>query len=398
MVNAVSGMANCPGCGRNKTFQFYTISAVPVQSMLLLDSTAEAKAVPTGDVVLHVCHDCGFIFNPRFDPASQEFSPRYEASQGFSATFSSFHERLADSLIERYGLNGKRVIEIGCGQGEFLQLLCNRGQNEGLGFDPVFDACRSPLSDTDQVTVIADYFDDRYMDSKADLFCCKMSLEHIADPRALLSTLQRTIGSQSDTPVFFQIPNALPILEQVEFWDIYYEHCCYYTPGTLARLFRNCGFTVVDLWTDYRDQYLMIDARVGTDDTTHPLEEEPDVVVALTNDFVSKVQVTTNNWKQTLAEVHHRGKRAALWGSGSKAVGFLTTLDLHDEVSCVVDINPFRQGKYMASTGQPIIAPQDLYQFQPELVIIMNPIYRDEIERNLEQLGLVARIVTVAGA
>ena len=44
------------------------------------------------------------------------------------------------ALREAYkeGLRGKDIIEIGCGKGEFLLLLCEMGNNRGTGFDPGF--------------------------------------------------------------------------------------------------------------------------------------------------------------------------------------------------------------------------------------------------------------------
>ena len=86
----------------------------------------------------HLCY--GFIANLAFNPALTEYSARYEETQGFSPTFNAFHRALAERLIARYDLHGKDIVEIGCGKGEFLMLLCELGGNRGVGFDP---GCRS---------------------------------------------------------------------------------------------------------------------------------------------------------------------------------------------------------------------------------------------------------------
>ena len=59
------------------------------------------------------------------------------------------------------------------------------------------------------------------------------------------------------------------------------------------------------------------------------------------------------------------GKTVALWGSGSKAVSYLTTLGVTDEVQAVVDINPHKHGKFLAGTGHEIVAPEALRQLRP---------------------------------
>ena len=49
----------------------------------------------------------------------------------------------------------------------------------------------------------------------------------------------------------------------------------YFSHGSLARLFRQERFDVFDLWTDYDDQYLMIETRPSVAALTeaHPAEE-----------------------------------------------------------------------------------------------------------------------------
>jgi SAM-dependent methyltransferase len=381
----------CVCCGAPELAIFYTARRAPVQSMLLLDSSEEALAFPTGDITLGFCGRCGFITNMSFDQATQEYSEKYEASQGFSPTFNAFHQRLALQLIDRYRLRNRRVIEIGCGQGEFLTLLCELGNNRGLGFDPVFSPGRAQLPPGLDLTIVDDLYSERYADQQADLICCKMTLEHLPDPSALIGTIRRAIGGNTETVVFFQIPNVRPILHDGAFWEIYYEHCSYFSPGALARLFRRCGFTVSDLWTDYDDQYLMVEARPSTGPSAPsplPIEESPEELAELVARFSEAAHAATERWRERLRGFGAAGKRVVLWGSGSRGVGFLASIAIDGVVSAVVDINPYRQGKFMAGTGQPIIAPQALRAEPPDAVIIMNPIYREEIRRDLEQLGL----------
>ncbi len=60
-----------------------------------------------------------------------------------------------------------------------------------------------------------------------------------------------------------------------------------------------------------------------------------------------------------------------------------------------VDINPHKQGTYIAGTGQEIVAPEFLRGYHPHVVIVMNPIYRQEIEQDLRRIGLAAEVITV---
>jgi hypothetical protein len=90
------------------------------------------------------------------------------------------------------------------------------------------------------------------------------------------------------------------------------------------------------------------------------------------------------------------GQRTVLWGSGSKGVSFLTTVGVTDEIVGAVDINPYRQGKFMPGTGHEIVAPGTLEWLKPDNVIIMNPIYRKEIGEQLASMSLSPNVMTVA--
>ena len=128
----------CHSCGVHGVSIFCEFRSVPVHSVLLMPTREIAVNFPKGDVELGFCQNCGFVFNTAFDPGMHEYSSKYEETQGFSPTFNAFHRRLATRLIERYDLHHKNIIEIGCGKGEFLTLLCEMGENRGVGFDPSY--------------------------------------------------------------------------------------------------------------------------------------------------------------------------------------------------------------------------------------------------------------------
>ena len=389
----------CPSCGSAGMSIFYEVDDVPVNSVLLVMSREEALGFRTGDIRLAVCPACGFIANIAFDERLTRYTDRYEATQGYSPTFNKFHRALAQDLIDRYDLHGKDIIEIGCDKGDFLTMLCEMSDCRGVGFDPAYVPGRHPSPAADRLTFIADFYSEKYIDTRADFICCKMTLEHIPQTAEFVSTVRRSIGDRPDVVVFFQIPNARYVLCDVAFWDIYYEHCSYFTKGSLARLFRRCGFDVTDLWTAYDDQYLMIEARPAAGvPAAAPLpdEESPATTLQDVAYFVEHYEAGRRAWLDDLARYKAEGKKVVLWGGGSKGVAFLTTLgQTLDDIAYAVDINPNKTGTFMAGTGQEIIAPAFLKTYRPDVVIIMNPVYRDEISRDLAAMGLAPVIRTV---
>jgi SAM-dependent methyltransferase len=388
-------VARCPACDAEGLEPFYEVEAAPVHSVLLVPTRDQALAFPRGRILLALCPACGFITNAAFAPHLQAYGQGYEATQAYSPTFQAFHERLARHLIERYALRDKTVLEIGCGQGEFLALLCALGGNRGVGFDPALDPARAPA--IPGLTFVPDFYGPRYTGLQADFICCKMTLEHIPDPAAFVGMVRQSLDEAGDPIVFFQVPEVMRILREQAFWDIYYEHCSYFSAGSLARLFRRCGFRVDDVWCDYDGQYLMLEARPTGADVGKPLptEEPPGVVADAVMAFARGVEATRRRWQTILEDIAHRGLRAAIWGGGSKAVAFLTLLAPAEAIGYVVDINPYRQGTFLPGTGHPIVAPTFLAGWQPDVVIVMNPVYRDEIAAALQAMDLQPTLLTL---
>jgi hypothetical protein len=90
-----------------------------------------------------------------------------------------------------------------------------------------------------------------------------------------------------------------------------------------------------------------------------------------------------------------QGSRWKPWGAGSKGIAFLTTLGLGvDDVEFAVDVNPHRHGQFVPTTGQEIIGPEQLLQHPPDVVVVMNPVYKREIEADLREIGLHPEVLT----
>ncbi len=386
----------CPACRGRRFIPVVTINDVPTNSCLMLDSRDEAVAYPRGDIALVFCETCGFIFNRAFDPKLTEYSERYEPTQAYSPTFVEFHKTLAEHLIDTLGLKGKTIVEVGCGQGEFLHLLCRRGGNSGLGFDPAVDVRREDVvrERADDVRLVADFFSDQSIGAlKADFLCSKMTLEHIPAVDRFVAIIEQVARqSAPGMHLYLQIPESERILTEPAFWDIYYEHCNYFTEGVLRSLYARHGFVVEEATREYDGQYL---ALVGHF-TGKPYKYDGASALARTRSLVLPFSAAftkeIDKWRKVVAERVARGDRVVIWGSGSKGVSFLSALGDGGDISGVVDINPHRQGKFMVGSGHLIVGPADLRALKPATVIIMNRVYEREITDTLKSLGLSPEI------
>ena len=381
----------CPSCKTPGMAAFYKAHNVPIQSCTMFPTQQEAVNFPQGHVLLGFCSNCGFISNMAFDPSKIDYATLTPEEQGCSATFNTYAHQLANHLIERYDLHGKHVSEIGCGRGDFLSLLCELGDNYGVGIDPSIVSGGVESKAISRMIFIKDYFSERYTEHLGDFVCCRHTLEHIFPTAEFISSIRRSIGTKN-IPVFFEVPDISRILQEVAFWDIYYDHCSYFNLRSLAQLFRYCNFEVVSLEKGYFDQYLLIEAKPVNQPSQKTFEGEENVVkiAKMVNLFSEQYEQKLKYWKKELSRIKNEKKRAIVWGSGSKCVSFMTTLEIKDEVQFIVDINPNRHGKFIPGVGKQIVSPESLKDYKPQTIIIMNPIYYTEIKKMVESMGISA--------
>lgn len=376
---------------------FFEILEVPIYCNLLWPSSETARNCPKGDIKLAFDQSSGMIRNIAFDPSKLAYDQDYENSLHYSPRFQEYAQSLASDLVKAYQLQDKHIIEIGCGKGDFLFSLCKLGHNKGTGFDPTYVPRSEHQALGSKLQFIQDYYSERYSDYQADLIVCRHTLEHVFDPGKLLKPLRRAIGNHLHTAVFFEVPNGLDTFHQLAIWDIIYEHCCYYVPLSLVQVFNHYGFHIQKIYETYEEQFLCIEAlpiREIKNEVKSSVQELQGLKADL-DQFSERFKSKITAWEKKLFELGREEQRVILWGAGSKGVTFLNILQNKDVIDFIVDLNPRKQGKYVPGTGHRIVPPEFLREYEPDTVIVMNPIYDGEIKQMLLDLGCETNLISV---
>ncbi len=377
----------CPVCASTDQLPIFAVDDLPVQSALLRPDRDSALAVPKGRLDLVLCLDCGLVFNRAFDERCVLYDPNYEDAQGYSPRFRAFVDELASALVDRHDLTGKTVVEIGCGKGEFLVALKKAGVGRAIGFDPAYRPDPEHRS-IPGLEIHPTLYGPGEAALRPDLVCCRHTLEHIARPRALLGLIRRNLGASPRTVLFLDVPDLERILVERAFWDVYYEHALYFSPHALERLLAETGFMAGKVAKVYGDQYLTVETRIANGSAAAPPGPPPSGLIELATAFGKSVGKRLAADRAELARWRAAGRRVAIWGSGSKGVAYLAMMQPEQELVAVVDVNPHRWGRFLAGSGRVIVGPKDLVPLRPDVVVVMNPLYLDEIGAMLQSLGL----------
>ncbi len=396
-INAHNSNHFCSICGKSKKKVFLKRSNVPVHQNLLYNSYKEARNCVRGDIELAFCSYCGFISNSKFNPDLLNYSADYENTQTYSGYFYDYLNNLVHYLTEKYDLIGKQIFEIGCGKGDFLKLICEKNRNKGIGFDPSYIG---PEQTPDgSVRFIKEFFNDEKAKSfsNIDFIACRHVLEHIENPLELLLTIKRSLNMKKNTAIFLEVPNVKWILTNFVFWDIFYEHYSYFTPNSLKYAILKAGLEVTKTSTAFSDQYLWIEAKPmknkDQDIELHSLHD---------NEISSEINAFVKNYNNQIEKCKkliicmNETEKSAVWGAGAKGVTLLNILDPNAElIDAAIDINPNKQGKFIAGTGHLIISPKEIKNKNYKKILNLNPNYLNENNELLRKMSVDIQLSTL---
>lgn len=388
----------CIVCGSGDLVDILETPCLPIICTQLLYAAEEARRVCRAAVSLAGCRSCGHLFNAAFDPALVTYDSTYENSLMGSPRYRQYTTDLIEQLISAYDLKGGTVVEIGCGRGEFMRMLCSRGILRAIGFDPGRPAEVATVGEA-TLEIIDKPFDTATAPPQPDLICSRHVLEHLPQPVSLLQSLATACASPSDCTLFIEVPNGALMAKELCVWDLLYAHVSYFTASSLSRALRAAGIVAERIETTFSGQFLIAEARIGRQSGEPP---GPEPILTTAEPFEALQLGFTRAvdwWKSWLRAARQRGRRLALWGAGAKAVTFLNLVDQADQsaVGLTVDINPLKWGTFIAGTGHPTAAPSALREFRPDAILVMNPEYKAEIHHTMKALGVRADLITVAG-
>jgi SAM-dependent methyltransferase len=293
----------------------------------------------------------GIIENVLFHNSLIHYDLDYDNEQANSTTFKNHLQEVIEILIP-FSLN-KKVVEIGCGKGYFLELFRKRGVDI-VGCDPTYDGVNK--------NVIKEFFSSD-LGLKGDLIILRHVLEHVENPINFIFEIAK--ANDNKGLIYIEVPEFNWILENNTFFDIFYEHVNYFTYINFMHIFGN----IISSGVFFGGQYQYVIASL-TQINYPPYKFQ-------------KIDSTISfyRFESTLAYLSNIQKNIYIWGAASK--GIIYNIYLHNRnitSSTLIDINPKKQNKFAPITGTRIISPQEfILEKKNCIVFIANPNYRNEI-------------------
>lgn len=344
-----------------------------ISYLLRPDDIDEDEAI---SLEVYGCDRCGHV-QLLVDP-EESYYDEYVMTVSHSAQMREFQREQAHAFVTRFGLAGRRVVEVGCGDGHYLGVLGELGVKP-TGLEP--SAPFRELALAAGHDVLSGYVTaaDPVPGGPYDGFAIREVLEHIPDPNDFLQGIRRSLTDEAVGLV--EVPSLEQALEHHRFYDFFRDHVNYFSAGTLARALETNGFLVLEVSRGMGGEFLQALVRVDTG-----------------RDFAALQQSVTEVSEElrALLESHAAsGRSAAAWGSGAKGLASLAAAGAAG-LAYVIDSDPHKQGRVTPITHLPVVAPERLREDPVDLVVLTALAYRDEIIAELRgRLGFRGTIAVL---
>ena len=337
----------------------YRAEQLPVFQNRMFATREAVRGCVRGDLEIVQDEATGLIFNRAFDPELMVYDADYQNEQGHSPAFLDHLRSVAQRLACH--LRGNTLIEVGCGKGHFLEHL------QALGFDITG---LDPAYEGSNPAVLREYFTPA-TGLRADGLILRHVLEHVKDPFTFLGQLRDANGGKGK--IYIEVPCVEWIARHHAWFDLFYEHVNYFRLSDFARLFG----TLYEAGHCFGGQYLYAVADLAT--LRQPVATAGDLF-----DLPPALMQDVARTAARLTAAQQAGRPgAAVWGGASKGVIFSLFMERAGApLSMIVDINPAKQGKYIAASGMRVHGPAEALEcLAPGTdLFVMNGNYLNEIQ------------------
>jgi len=330
-----------------------------VQTLLRPDQLTQDRPI-----VLHLsqCPACGLVQLAEDPDLNELYSTQYLFSVNFSPHARDYQHALAERWVRDHGLVGKRVLEVGGGDGFFSELLESHGSQVIL-LEPSARACQAARQRGLKRVVEGYLSQETFLGELFDAVVVRHALEHMSKPLGFLTLLREhlTVGGK----LFIEVPNLDVIVANRRFQDFYSEHLCYFDAQSLTYILVRAGYELVELYTIEKGDYIVCVA------INPPLSLER---------MLQDLEVFCSKVRALVQEARACGRKVGIWGAGGRGIALLALINADNlGIAYVVDSDSKKWGSFTPVTHLPVVSP-DIMRSEPvDDLLITATAFQEEI-------------------
>ena len=312
------------------------------------------------DLIIKQCSGCDLVQTVN---KPVKYHKKVIRAVGFSPSMMTYRINQFKNFKDEFKLGGKKIIEIGCGTGDYLSIL-SRVFNNAYGLE--YSKKKITTSNKKKLKIINNYLDKNKKINKKynfDAFFIFSYLEHVPNINTFLNGIKFNLNENAVGII--EVPNFDMILKKRLYSEFIIDHLYYFTKKTLIRTLELNGFEVINvksIWDDY-----ILSATVFK---RSPLKLNNTKNYFKENEKIIKKFINTDN-----------KKNIAVWGAGHQSLTLISQTNIVKRIRYIVDSAIFKQNKIAPGLNVNIVSPKIFFDNNLRKVIVIAGGYTNEICR-----------------
>lgn len=374
---------NCRFCGNSLTHTFCDLGISPLSNAYLkLENLQQHE--PVFPLHAFVCDQCFLVQLEEFQAPHQIFE-EYAYFSSYSESWLKHAKHYVEEMCLRFSLNSThQVVEIASNDGYLLKYFKDKSVPV-LGIEPARNV--AAVAENQGIPTLTKFFGSQtaqelvQQNLKADLLLGNNVLAHVPNLNDFVYGMKLLLKPSGI--ITMEFPHLLRLMEENQFDTIYHEHFSYFSFLTVEKIFAKHGLTLFDVeQLATHGGSLRIYAK-HTEDDSHPIQMNVTQLKNVEKNYGLDQLITYQNFSRKVLGIKEQildflkqckanNQDVAGYGAPAKGNTLLNYCGVRpDLLKYTVDLNPYKQGKFLPGTHIPIKSPDFISQAKPTYLLIL---------------------------
>ena len=366
----------CRCCGNNKLKRIISLGYQPLANNLLNNKNQNCEMYPLEMNYCSNCHNCQL--SVIVDPKKMFSNYMYVSST--TKTSREHFIGAAKKYIKEFKLKPKKsyIIDVGSNDGIALKPFKDLNFKKILGIEPAKNLAK--LANKNKIKTFNGFLEKeslKKIKKNANIILASNVFAHSDKLKEMAQCMFELLHKNG--VIIIEIQYLLNTLKDLTFDNIYHEHYNYWSLTSLINFFNQFDATIFKAEKiNTHGGSLRIFIKKGKKNKIEKsvkilLKEEEDFGIKnfkTYQDFAKKIYKIRKNVKKNISNLEKKNGKIIGYGSPAKATTALNFFNVSDEISCIIEDNKLKHGKFVPGVKIPIVSKNKLKNKKNTILVL----------------------------